>query len=94
MLNSLSLGLKNVISETDSIEFFRSINLLPNSHPIQISNGEKVRVCYLISHLADTLESPQREKWLYKPRHQDKLLPLEISTADKRHAKRKQQSLC
>ncbi|WP_302616011.1 hypothetical protein [uncultured Duncaniella sp.] len=27
-------------------------------------NGEKVRVCYLISCLADTLEPPQREMWL------------------------------
>lgn len=51
-------------SETDNIEFFHAINLHPNSHPIQINNGEKVRVCYLISRLADTLESPQREQWL------------------------------
>ncbi|WP_290246034.1 hypothetical protein [Muribaculum intestinale] len=51
-------------SEADSIEFFHAINLHPNSHPIQINNGEKVRVCYLISRLADTLESPQREQWL------------------------------
>ena len=51
-------------SETDCIEFFHAINLHPNSHPIQINNGEKVRVCYLISCLADTLESPQREQWL------------------------------
>lgn len=51
-------------SETDSIEFFHAINLHPNSHPIQINNGEKVRVCYLINRLADTLESPQREQWL------------------------------
>lgn len=50
--------------KTDSIEFFHSINLHPNSHPIQINNGEKVRVCYLISCLADTLEPPQREMWL------------------------------
>lgn len=51
-------------SETDSIEFFHAINLHPNSHPIQINNGEKVRVCYLINRLADTLESPKREQWL------------------------------
>ena len=51
-------------SETDSIEFFHAINLHPNSHPIQINNGEKVRVCYLINRLSDTLESPQREQWL------------------------------
>lgn len=51
-------------SEADSVEFFHAINLHPNSHPIQINNGEKVRVCYLISRLADTLESPQREQWL------------------------------
>ena len=51
-------------SETDSIEFFYAINLHPNSPPIQINNGEKVRVCYLINRLADTLESPQREQWL------------------------------
>ncbi len=51
-------------SDTDSIEFFHAINLHPNSHSIQINNGEKVRVCYLISCLADTLESPQREQWL------------------------------
>ena len=51
-------------SETDSIEFFHAINLHPNSHPIQINNGEKVRVCYLINRLAGTLESPQREQWL------------------------------
>ena len=50
--------------ETDSIEFFHAINLHPNSHPIQINNGEKVRVCYLINRLSDTLESPQREQWL------------------------------
>ena len=51
-------------SEADSIEFFHAINLHPNSHPIQINNGEKVRVCYLINRLADTLESPKREQWL------------------------------
>lgn len=51
-------------SEADSIEFFHAINLHPNSHPIQINNGEKVRVCYLISRLAEILESPQRERWL------------------------------
>lgn len=49
-------------AETDSIDFFHAINLHSNLHPIQINNGEKVRVCYLISRLADTLESPQREQ--------------------------------
>lgn len=51
-------------AETDSIDFFHAINLHSNLHPIQINNGEKVRVCYLISCLADTLEPPQREMWL------------------------------
>lgn len=51
-------------SEIDNIEFFHAINLHPNLHPIQINNGEKVRVCYLISCLADTLEPPEREMWL------------------------------
>lgn len=62
--------------ETDNIEFFHAINLHPNSLPIQINNGEKVRVCYLISRLADTLESPQREQWL-----NDILVKLDIKTS-------------
>lgn len=49
--------------EMDEVEFFHAINLHPNSHPIQINAGEKVRMCYLISRLGETLESPSKEEW-------------------------------
>lgn len=49
--------------EMDEVDFFHAINLRPNSHPIQINMGEKVRMCYLISRLGETLESPSKEEW-------------------------------
>ena len=50
--------------EMDEVDFFHAINLHPNSHPIQIIPGEKVRVCYLINRLGETLETPLREEWI------------------------------
>lgn len=49
--------------EMDEVDFFHAINLHPNSHPIQINPGEKVRVCYLINRFGETLETPSKEDW-------------------------------
>lgn len=50
--------------EMDDVSFFHAINLHPNSHPVQINQGEKVRMCYLINRLGETLETPLREEWI------------------------------
>lgn len=50
--------------EMDDVSFFHAINLHPNSLPIQINPGEKVRMCYLINRLGETLETPSREEWI------------------------------
>lgn len=49
--------------EMDEVDFFHAINLHPDTHPLQINQGEKVRVCYLISRLGATLETPSKEEW-------------------------------
>lgn len=49
--------------EMDEVDFFHALNLHPDTHPLQINQGEKVRVCYLISRLGATLETPSKEEW-------------------------------
>ena len=50
--------------EMSEIDFFHSINLLPNCKPLTSKKGEKTRICYLINQLSNTLSQEKKDQWL------------------------------
>ena len=50
--------------EMSEIDFFHSINLLPNCKPLTPKKGEKTRICYLINQLSNTLSQEKKDQWL------------------------------
>lgn len=45
------------------IDFFNAINLISDAKPLTIRANERVRVCYLVSQLGETLIPEHRDNW-------------------------------